>query len=61
MSRYLVRVQLVSWYEIVVNASSPEDAPAHAEALRPAQIRTRGKQLREETGLADPEFHQPLN
>ncbi len=60
MSRYLVRVQLVSWYEIVVKASSPEEAPARAEALRPSQIRTRGRQLREETGLADPEFHKPF-
>jgi hypothetical protein len=54
-------VQLVSWYEIAVNASSPEEATAKAEAVPPARIRARGEQLYEETGLANPEFHQPLD
>lgn len=55
MSRYLVRVQLVKWFEIAVNATSPDDAVARAESLRPAQIDARGKQVHAETGLADPE------
>ena len=60
MSRYLVRVQLVKWFEIVVNAPSPEDALARAESLRPTQIDARGKQVYAETGLADPEATKEL-
>jgi hypothetical protein len=54
-SRYVVRVQLVKWFEIVVNAESPEEALRRAEALSPARIRARGKEVHAETGLADPE------
>jgi hypothetical protein len=53
MRQYAVRVQLVLWFEIVVEASSPEEAIAKAEHLR--QICTEGKQLRAETELADPD------
>lgn len=55
MSRYIVRVQLVKWFEIVVNARSPEEALRRAESLKPARIRARGKKIHAETGLADPE------
>jgi hypothetical protein len=55
MSQYAVRVQLVLWFEIVVDASSCEEAIAKAENLRPHQICTKGKKLRAETGLADPD------
>jgi len=55
MSRYRVRIQLVKWYEIVVNAPSPEDAIAKAEGMRPLQIQKRGKSVAAETGLADPD------
>jgi hypothetical protein len=60
MSRYSVRVQLVKWFEIVVNAPSPEDAVTRAEGLRPDQIKARGKPLSAETGLADPESTQEV-
>jgi hypothetical protein len=55
MSRYSVKVQLVKWFEIVVNAPTPEDAVTRAEGLRPDQIKARGKRLHAETGLADPD------
>ena len=55
MSRYLVRVQVLTCYDIVINAASSEHAIATAEALRPSWIRARGRQSNEETGLADPE------
>lgn len=55
MSRYVVRVQLVKWFEIVVNAQSPTEALGRAETLRPARICARGKEVHAETGLADPE------
>jgi hypothetical protein len=55
MSRYVVRVQLVKWFEIVVNARSPEEALVRAETLKPARICARGKPVHAETGLADPE------
>jgi hypothetical protein len=67
MSRYHVRVQLITWYEIAVNARSPSDAHARAETLRPDAIRARGKRVSDVTGLADrfslklisaPGFHQ---
>jgi hypothetical protein len=61
MSRYRVRVQLITWYEIVVIAPSSTDAHARAEMLRPAAIRMRGKRFREETGLADPFSPQLIN
>ena len=54
MGKYLVRVQLVEWFEITVDAPSAEDAFGEAEAMLPRQIRARGKQFNEETGLADP-------
>ena len=55
MSRYVVRVQLVKWFEIVVNAQSPEEALRRAEALPPGRIHARGKKINAKTGLADPE------
>jgi hypothetical protein len=55
MSQYAVWVQLVLWFEIVVDASCRETAIARAENLRPHQICTKGKKLRAETGLADPD------
>jgi hypothetical protein len=55
MSQHAVRVQLVLWFEIVVDASSPKEAIDKAENLRPHQICTKGKKLRAETGLADPD------
>ena len=54
MSRYSVRVQLITWYEVAVIAPSPIDAQARAETLGPAAIQARGKLVRQETGLADP-------
>jgi hypothetical protein len=55
MSQYAVRVQMVLWFEIVVDASSLEEAIAKAENLPPHQICTKGKKLKTETGLADPD------
>jgi hypothetical protein len=55
MSRYSVKVQLVKWFEIVVNAPSRDVAVTRAEALRPDQIKARGRRLHAETGLADPD------
>jgi hypothetical protein len=55
MSQYAVRVQLVLWFEIVVDASSAEEAIDKAENLPPYQICTKGKKLKTETGLADPD------
>jgi hypothetical protein len=60
MSQYLVRVQLITWYEIVIEAPSPEDAFAKAEVLPPERIRTQGKHIRTDTGLADPESAKPV-
>jgi hypothetical protein len=61
MSRYSVRVQLITWYEIAVNAQSPSDAHARAETLQPDAIRARGKQVSQVTGLADPFSLKPIN
>ena len=54
MNRYVVRVQLIKWFEVVVSAQSPREALARAEALTPAQINARGKEVSADTGLADP-------
>jgi len=61
MSRYSVRVQLVKWFEIVVNAASPNEAINRAENLRPEQIKARGKAISAETGLADPDSAQEVD
>ena len=55
MSHYAVRVQLVLSFEMVVDASSAEEAIDKAENLPPYQICTKGKKLKTETGLADPD------
>jgi hypothetical protein len=55
MNNYSVRVQVVLWYEVVVQARSRNDAVAHAEGLKPAHIQASGESLEAETGLADPE------
>jgi hypothetical protein len=54
VARYRLRVQLISWYELIVPADSAEDAVPNAEALSPRQIAARGKRVETETGLADP-------
>ena len=53
MARYHIRIQLIHWYELTVQADSPEEASSKAEALSPRQIIARGKGIRTETGLAD--------
>jgi hypothetical protein len=53
MARYRIRVQLIHWYELTVQADSPEEASSKVEALSPRQIMTRGKAVRSETGLSD--------
>jgi hypothetical protein len=54
MARYRIRVQLIHWYELTVQADSPKEASSKVEALSPRQIMARGKVVRTETGLADP-------
>ena len=54
MAHYRARVQLIHWYEMTVQADSPEEASSKVEALSPRQIMARGKVVRTETGLADP-------
>jgi hypothetical protein len=54
MARYRIRVQLIHWYELTVQADSPEEASSRVDALSPRQIMARGKVVRIETGLADP-------
>jgi hypothetical protein len=54
MARYRIRVQLIHWYELTVQADSPQEASNKVEALSPRQIMARGKVVRSETGLADP-------
>lgn len=60
MSRYHIRVQLATWYEVAVSADSPEEATERAESLKPHQILARGKRLQTETGLADPKSAELL-
>jgi hypothetical protein len=55
MAQYRIRVQIVTWYEMPVQAQSPEEAIARVEAMRPHQIAARGVATTVETGLADPE------
>jgi hypothetical protein len=55
MHNYRVRVQIVTWYEVVVQARSPNDAIAHAEGLQAAHIQSTGEPVEAQTGLADPE------
>ncbi len=55
MNNYRVRVQVVVWYEIIVQARSRNDAIANAEGLQPADIQAAGEPVETETGLADPE------
>jgi hypothetical protein len=54
MARYRIRVQLIHWYALTVQADSPEEASSKVETLSPRQIMARGKVVRTETGLADP-------
>jgi hypothetical protein len=54
MAHYRIRVQLINWYEVTVQADSAEEASSKVEALSPRQIMARGKVVRTETGLADP-------
>ena len=54
MAHYRIRVQLIHWYEVIVQADSAEEASSKVEALSPRQIMARGKVVRTETGLADP-------
>ena len=60
MNSYSVRVQVVIWYEVVVQARSRNDAIAHAEGLQPAHIQSAGAPVEAETGLADPESVRPV-
>jgi hypothetical protein len=53
MSRYRVRVLLIEWYEVALDAGSLKQAIAEAEQLPPSMIRKRGKYLSTITGLAD--------
>jgi hypothetical protein len=55
MNNFRVRVQVVIWYEVVVEARSRNDAIALAEGLQPTHIQSAGEPLEAETGLADPE------
>lgn len=55
MNSYSVRVQVVLWYEVKVQARNRNEAIAHAEGLPPAQIQSTGEPVVAETGLADPE------
>lgn len=55
MNNYSVRIQVILWYEVVVQARSRDDAVARAESLDPAHIQASGESLEAETGLADPE------
>jgi hypothetical protein len=54
MARYRIRVQLIRWYELTMQADSPEETSSKVEALSPRQIMARGKVVRTETGLSDP-------
>jgi len=55
MNSYSVRVQVVVWYQVVVQARNRNDAILHAEGLQPAHIQSAGEAVQSETGLADPE------
>jgi len=60
MNTYSVRVQVVVWYEIVVQARSHNDVVAHAEGMKPIHIQSAGTPVQAETGLADPESVKPV-
>ena len=55
MNSYNVRVQVVLWYEVKVQARNRNDAISHAENLSPVDIQSAGEPVEAETGLADPE------
>jgi len=55
MNSYSVRVQVVIWYEVKVQARNRNDAISRAENLPPAHIQSAGQAVELETGLADPE------
>ena len=55
MTQYRLKIQVVTWYELIVPAASRDEAVAKAETMRPAQIEARGTQVELETGLANPE------
>jgi hypothetical protein len=55
VKNYSVRVQVVVWYEVLVQAPTRNDAIANVEALRPDYIQSTGAARETETGLADPE------
>jgi len=55
MTQYRVKIQVVTWYELIVQAGSRDEAIAKAESTRPAQIEARGTRIDLETGLANPE------
>ncbi len=59
MNSYSVRVQVVVWYEVVVQARSSDDAIANAESMKPGYIQSSGSQVEADTGLADPESVKP--
>jgi hypothetical protein len=46
MARYRIRVQLIHWCELTVQADSPEEASSKVEALSPRQIMARGKAVK---------------
>jgi hypothetical protein len=60
MNSYSVRVQVVVWYEVVVQARSRDDAIMNAEGLQPTFIQSSGVQVEAETGLADPDSVTPI-
>ena len=61
MAQYRVKVQVVTWYEVIVPAGSNEEAISKAEALRPNQITSRGVRGKVETGLANPDSVETID
>jgi len=60
MNSYRVRVQVVTWFEVVVQGRSRDEAIASAEGLAPLHIQSTGSLVATETGLADPASVQPI-
>lgn len=60
MNSYRVRVQVVTWYEVVVQGRSSNEAIASAEGLTPTHIQSTGNLVETETGLADPASVHPI-
>jgi hypothetical protein len=54
MNSYRIRVQVVTWYELIVQGNSRDEAIAIAEGLGPMLIQSTGTLVETETGLADP-------